>query len=134
MKSKKIVVLLSIALCCSIILNIVQFINMRDLKAETSIVGTFCSGTGPNSTDLYYTFYQDGTYVQFEQYHFIEKGTYQQQEQYKIILSPSDTPEEKREILFLSDVVYALTKDNVFFKMSRISELPMLINVNVDEK
>lgn len=125
-KNKLINIILLLVFIVSIITNIYLITSSK--QHFDSIIGTYCAGDEKENGE-YLTFKSDETYIHYKQFNVLSKGTYMQEEN-NVYTLKTDKQLNENQIIFLNDVIYYNNADNIIEVYKKISDTPVLININ----
>lgn len=125
-KNKLIIVILLSVLIGSIISNI--YLITSNKHHANNIVGTYCTGDEKNDGE-YLAFQNDETYIHYKQFNVLSKGTYIKEEN-NIYTLKTDEQLNEYQIVFSDGVVYCCGSNSIIKVYKKISDTPVLININ----
>ncbi|RPF42081.1 hypothetical protein EDD70_2824 [Hydrogenoanaerobacterium saccharovorans] len=130
MTSKKTGIFL-VLLLVSICINIIIYSYALHKSSASSIIGTYCTGTGISENDKYIVFSRDGSYTCYKQYKVLEVGKYETTDSTIYTLFSQENALERAVVYNGSNTVYVFDTEKHVASYDRISSLPTFINVTM---
>lgn len=93
-----------------------------------NIIGTYLHGEEKDNGE-YLTFLKDETYIHYKQFNVLDKGGYFKDYD-NIYFLKNDEQLNEVQIIFIEDTVYYINADNTIKIYKKITDTPMLININ----
>lgn len=125
-KNRVVSFVLLFALIISLATNIYTTTSHKNYS--DNIVGTYCYGEEKDNGE-YLTFLDDKTYIHYKQFSVLDEGNYFEDYENIYILKANEQLNEIK-IIFIGDTIYYNNADNDIKVYKKISNTPMLININ----
>lgn len=125
-KNRVVSFILLVALIISLAINTYTLTSHKDYSGN--IVGTYCCGEEKDNGE-YLTFRDDKTYIHYKQFSVLDEGNYVEDYENIYILNENEQSNEIK-IIFIGDTIYYNNADNDIKVYKKLSNTPMLININ----